>query len=174
MIELDTRNLAFLDAAIAGLMGALLGQIWLHDRSRKPYAYWAAGNLACGAGWLLIAWRGTLPDFASIVVANSLVATGFALLLAGVQQFNGMTKALRLSAACVAGVFAGQYFWISTGAPVATRITFVMWLLTPMLARIVWNLLRAKDPVMIESRRTTTTVFGSNALLYFAAAVVIA
>ena len=58
----------------------ILTQEWIQHRNRyKGLSFWVAMMICGFAGYTLIALRGTIPDFLSIIVANSLNILAFAL-----------------------------------------------------------------------------------------------
>ena len=174
MGALDTRTITYLVVSIALLMGGLMWLIWSRDRSLRKYAYWSAGNFSLGVGWLLIAVRGLVPEFASIVLANSIIALGYVLLLAGVRNFSGARVNWGFGVLVVAIVFIGQSYWVQSRAPVDTRITFVMWTMTIVVAAIARDLVRFAIPAIRFSSLTTATVFALHGGLLFFTGLVFA
>jgi diguanylate cyclase (GGDEF)-like protein len=59
-----------------------------HGKLRDGMAYWAAGLACNAAGYVLFALRGQVSDLLSIVLANVLFASVFALFTEGVFQFQ--------------------------------------------------------------------------------------
>lgn len=54
--------------------------------------YWSAANFSVVSGGLLIALRGQLPAFASIVIANVFIVLGLAAIHAGILAFDSRSK----------------------------------------------------------------------------------
>lgn len=66
----------------------ILTQEWIQHRNRyKGLSFWVAMMICGFAGYTLIALRGTIPDFLSIIVANSLNILAFALFYTGLIFF---------------------------------------------------------------------------------------
>lgn len=67
----------------------LLIAAWMHDRDSKVMGLWGLGFACHGIGVCLVAMRGSVPDFISIVIANELVLCGIALWSVGVCAYDG-------------------------------------------------------------------------------------
>ena len=90
-MNLDARTLLFsliltyalsvvsMFAAASGRNGSI---------SRNGMSKWAAAMFLETLTWTLIAARGAVPDFFSIVVANGLLAAAYALILAAIYEFQ--------------------------------------------------------------------------------------
>lgn len=64
--------------------------LWRHNRDR--YAgpgHWLASSLLILGSSLLMLFRGSLPDFLSILLANGMFAGGMILLIVGLERFAG-------------------------------------------------------------------------------------
>ncbi|MDA8444082.1 GGDEF domain-containing protein [Paracidovorax valerianellae] len=59
-----------------------------HDRRREGLGLWAAALMLQSLAYVLLALRGRVPDAVSIVIANGLLSSVFASLLAAVCQFH--------------------------------------------------------------------------------------
>jgi len=68
-------------------LAALLISRWCYDRENF-YLTWGTGLLLHGLGSFLVLARGTIPDFLSIEIANTMVLTGMGLLAGGMMQFD--------------------------------------------------------------------------------------
>ncbi|MDE1159060.1 MAG: GGDEF domain-containing protein [Neorhizobium sp.] len=75
-------------AAEASTLGVLLWTRWFYER-QSYYLTWGGGFLLHGAGIALIAFRGAVPDFISIELANTAALAGIGLWVAGMLQFDG-------------------------------------------------------------------------------------
>ncbi|MGV8939187.1 MAG: GGDEF domain-containing protein [Allorhizobium sp.] len=75
-------------AAEALTLAALIFAVWLHDRSKRHFASWAAGFAVRGAGVALFALRGSIPDVLSVGLANGLALTALSFWIAGLRQLG--------------------------------------------------------------------------------------
>lgn len=112
-MSLDTRTLvvvAVIVALVPGLIGALVWQ------TRRTYpGRWVLGNFLATLALVLLLLRGTVPDWISIVLANTL-ATGAAIaFLQGIRRFRGLPNVWWPDfALCVLTVAGITYFRYAT------------------------------------------------------------
>lgn len=88
-MTLDNRTLLFSLMMISGLIALSLALV-SRGGSRDGMRVWAWAMGLEAVGWLLIAVRGAVPDFLSIVVANLFLVGAQALKLLAVYQFRGL------------------------------------------------------------------------------------
>jgi diguanylate cyclase (GGDEF)-like protein/PAS domain S-box-containing protein len=91
MFVLDMRTIIFSYMISNGICAAVMGFLWLQNRKQiDGLNYWLADYLMQFTAILLIALRGAIPDFLSMVVSNTLVAGGTFFLLIGLEQYLGL------------------------------------------------------------------------------------
>lgn len=114
MPTIDLPTLFLVSTALFVLMTVMFYVTWRQDRrNNAAMLHWAAAHLVGAPACVLLALRGEIAPWASIGVANFLILTAFALLLAGVLVFEGR----RLRPAVLA---LGPAIWVG-----ATQIPFV-------------------------------------------------
>ena len=70
--------------------GCLLLLSWLRHRRIVALGVWGSGFLTASvAATLIIAARGSIPDFWSIIVGNTLLAAAYGILWCGARKFDG-------------------------------------------------------------------------------------
>ncbi|MCF8198778.1 MAG: diguanylate cyclase [Sulfuritalea sp.] len=123
MLDLDIRTLSFL-TMLSSLLLALGLQIVHRVIARNPsLRLWAMGATATGIGFVLLALRSYIPDFLSIVIANTLIVVGAAWQYLGNREFQGRKSEFP------------WYWWLAAGT---AALFMVFTYLTPNLtARIV-------------------------------------
>jgi len=89
MIILDTRTILVVMAISCLIMSAALFITHAGRFRRDGMRLWTAGYAAQFLGAALLAARGVIPDFLSVVLANTLISAGFSLLYAAVREFQG-------------------------------------------------------------------------------------
>ena len=90
MITLDIRTILVLNIAGYLLCTLFIGQLWWQNRGRySGPGFWSVNLSLQVAGLILIALRGMIPDWISIVLGNSLVLTGLVLNYIGLERFLG-------------------------------------------------------------------------------------
>ena len=108
---LDMRTVLFEGALVCFTIAGIMAY---HSIARKTYPgfhSWTIGFACSGAGAMLIALRGLLPDFLSIVLANVLIAAMPFLLAWGLAVFlEARRRALRLHGALLA-LLLGVMVW---------------------------------------------------------------
>lgn len=115
-------------------LAALLAMLWLHAPSKKHHLFFSCGFAAVGLGSALVAQRGQLPDFVTIVIGNLLALSAFGFWLAGM---------LRLERRKIEG-------WIAIPALLWLAVMFLPAVRENMLARVlVYHLCAAIGYIMI-------------------------
>ena len=97
--------------------------LWLHDRGKFPgLSLWVANFTLQTVSILLVALRGYVPDFLSMVVGNGLNVLGAILLLVGLERFLGV-KGRHWHNWAMLAAFAAVQTWFALLKPVlAARI----------------------------------------------------
>jgi diguanylate cyclase (GGDEF)-like protein/PAS domain S-box-containing protein len=89
MLELDTRTLLVVTALVSMISALALIALWRAQLKGNGSGFWAAGMSCISIASILISGRGSIPDFISLVIANSLYVAGFSLFLRGICIFTG-------------------------------------------------------------------------------------
>jgi diguanylate cyclase (GGDEF)-like protein/PAS domain S-box-containing protein len=89
MLVLDNRTLLVVTALISIGSAVALTFLWRAQLRRNGVGFWAAGMSCVAAASILISGRETIPDFLSLIMANSLYVIGFQLILRGIRIFTG-------------------------------------------------------------------------------------
>jgi PAS domain S-box-containing protein len=115
LLNLDIRTLSFI-ATLTSLLLAVGLQIVNRVITRNPaLRLWAMGSTAIGGGFVLLALRGLIPDLLSIIVANTLLATGGAWHYLGNRAFQGRNSEFP------------WYWWLAAGtAALFLNFTYLM------------------------------------------------
>ncbi len=95
----DVRTIVMLAALVALLVGAclLFAVRGFGGELRQCLSRWAGGVVLQSVGWCLLGLRGNIPDVLSIVLANGLLALGYAECVQALRAFAGSPGRLRLS-----------------------------------------------------------------------------
>lgn len=91
------------------------------QRTYPGYWHWVGGNIFLLCNYLFLTLRGTIPDFLSIAVANSVGVVGLILHLGAVQRF--VAKASRIGPYFLLPliVFAGHSYWVGSHDDIIIR-----------------------------------------------------
>ncbi len=90
MIILDIHTVILLSVIIYTLCTLLIAQLWQQNRHRfAGIAFWLFFFFLQTLGLTLVVLRGAIPDWVSVVLANTLVFAGAILLYMGLERFFG-------------------------------------------------------------------------------------
>ncbi len=136
---LDVRTMCIAMAATCFIVAAALLTFQARRFRRDGALLWALGWAFQGAFWVLVALRGTVGDFFSVVLANTLFSASYSLLYAAVREFQGRSYNRGILLSPVAATFV--FFWCFS-SHAEGRIIFISILSTMQISGIVLTLLR--------------------------------
>jgi diguanylate cyclase (GGDEF)-like protein len=148
---------------------AAMAPVWAANRKRAPAIdYWLADYVLQFVALSLITLRGVVPDFVSMVIANTLVVGGTVLLLFGLQRYLDREGArVHNYAMLVAFVLVQTYFALVDPSLAARNLNISAGLLF-VCAQIAWLMLRQVAP----EKRDATRGVGLVMVAYSALSVV--
>lgn len=150
-----------LSIVLTGSTMILLG-IRTFQASRKGTGYWASGLFVCAASFLLLGFRGDLPPFSSIVLANLGISTGFLMLLRGVLIFTDQRPLWILE--IIVTLIMTVLFWYFTyiHESVASRIVVVSSTVSLISFIASATLFRKKKAAWQNAAKGAAILFGIN------------
>jgi len=158
-MELDARSLIVASVLSAGLMGGIsVGFAALRGPTRIVGA-WGAAILVLALGLLFVALRGYVPDWASIVVGNTVVLSGWVIALRSLRLFLGSTPRDRLGWSLVAAAGVFMYVFSEVRPNTEARIIAINAGMGSMAAIGAWLLHRRAPPDSRLSCRFAELVF---------------
>jgi len=120
---LDMRTVLLLGALLSLTMAVIMIYYSAARNTYPGFHYWTAGIVCVGLGSALITVRGALPDFLTIIVANTLIGIMPFLLVRGLDAFSGRKWCYRKVDAGILVLFLICYFHATYGSPdVAVRV----------------------------------------------------
>jgi len=125
MTLFDIRELSLLSLCSNLLLVvtmALVGRIYA---ATPAIRLWSLGAVQAGAGFLLIALRHLVPELFSIVLANTLIATGFAWLLFGLRDALGLPRGPRWDIVAGALVVPSFAYFTFAAPDLGARIVII-------------------------------------------------
>ncbi len=123
MLETGTFALTLLPLLVAALIVLLVN--WrIHHGMRGP-GYWAAGAAIRFAGMILIACRGWIPDFFSVILGDLLVIGGDVVILYGLCGFAGRKMFNWAPLVVSLAAFIGYSYYASIVFPPVYRVIVV-------------------------------------------------
>jgi len=123
-MDFDIRTL-FMGATVLVWMNALIMvSIWLYIRvMRDAIAFWSLSQILLGSSLLLYSFRGMIPDFYSIILANAGALLSYLAIQAGIACYVNKPAYLRRKLAVIFLVFMMSIFYLTYIYPsVAWRI----------------------------------------------------
>lgn len=162
-MTLDIRTLVLLASLVTLLISVCLvyaargypeglrGSLWI----------WARGTGVQSLGWLLLGLRDSIPDFVSIVLANTLISLGYAEMVSALRRFGGGDRSGHLWAPhlLAVGVLAACIVFTHYSPDLRWRLMVVSALMgTQYLIgfRVLWRLAPPPRPV---SHRVMIAIF---------------
>ncbi|MFH1134682.1 MAG: PAS domain S-box protein [Pseudomonadota bacterium] len=160
MFSLDIRTIVFsnLLTAIVGILVLLL--LWRQSRGRfRGMGLWVFDFIFQTIALFLIVLRGSIPDWTSIVLSNTLVIAGAILGYIGLERFVGRTSRQIHNFAFLA-VFAGVHAYFLLVQPnIAARTLNLSVGLLIICLQCAWLLLRGVESGMRPLTRGVGGVF---------------
>ncbi len=89
-VFLDLRTLALVLLLVTTFLGGLMIYIWRVHKTYTGFNLWVTSNLTIASGFLLMLPRGIIPDFFTIIVANTIILGGVLLAFEGSRKFLGL------------------------------------------------------------------------------------
>ncbi len=158
-MQLETWTIGVTIVIAAACMGLMLYLGRLRDGPNRYSSLWALGDGLLAAGWLFLILRGVIPDVVSLVVANGLIAAGFALLMTGTQRFLDESPSWWLGGTIVGITLGGQSLLVWLDAPLSARLTLVPTMVAVLCFFTAWRLAASTDPRTRRARKLTAAVF---------------
>jgi diguanylate cyclase (GGDEF)-like protein len=171
-MALDIRTLIIATALVAVLLGAVALHVAYQSRLvRRTMLAWGGALLTAAAGIGAVALRGAIPDFLSIVVANTLVVAAAVISYRGLNRYLDRDTADPVGWAAVLATFAGfaalTYAWPTLHG----RIALVSATMALLLGRNALLLRRHAVSTSLASLNFAAGVFGLAAVLMLVRAV---
>ena len=96
-VFLDIRTLTFISMLTTLFLSVIMIFVWRNHKTYTGFGFWAISNSTVAVGFMLIALRGTLPDFLTILTANTLVLGSLLLSFEGIRRFRSLADRKFLS-----------------------------------------------------------------------------
>lgn len=143
-MELDTRTTIVASFIVAAMLSAtalvFARSAPAGQRGAGPLKLWGLGLALLALGFLGVASRGTLPDFLTIVVANTLIVAALVVSYRSLRGFKGVPPADPLGWSLVGGTFVVLWLLLEVWPSLTARILVLCAVRTFLLARNAWAL----------------------------------
>lgn len=169
MPSFDVPTMLLMTAAASAAMA--LSMAVVQSQRREGMGLWALALVLHTATYVLFTLRGTAPGWASVVLANTLLAGTFALALAAVHQFRGLALPWwRMGLPVLAMAVSFTHFIDDYRACV-----IVAGVLLPLQAGMaLWSLWRPRPPAQPHGALLLTAGLGLQGLLLALRALLVA
>ncbi len=158
-MELDTRSLIVASMLSAGLMGAVSVAFAALRGPTRIVGAWGAAILVLSLGLLLIALRGYIPDWVSIIGGNTVILSGWVIALRSLRLFLGSAPRDRLGWSMVVALCAFMYVFSEIRPNTDARIIAINTAIA-IMSVIAASLLHRRAPADARlSCRFAETVF---------------
>jgi diguanylate cyclase (GGDEF)-like protein/PAS domain S-box-containing protein len=153
---IDLRTVFLIYVIANALCVFVLTSLWLHNRERYPgITLWLFDFVLQFIGVLLVLLRGLVPDFASMVLANTFVVGGTVALYVGLVRFLGRQSS-QMHNYVMIGVFMIVHTYFTYGYPsLALRNVNLSSGLLFICVQASWLMLRRVEPQMRPAARAT-------------------
>lgn len=134
-MTLDARSILLTSTAVSFILTAMM---LVYRLTRKVYAgftYWLMGDVFITLGFLLVAMRGILPDFVTVLLGNIFLILALVVLHQGIRRFFGDYSQDRLNVAIliVFSLFLNYFLYVEDR--VAMRIVLTSFTLSFLMYR---------------------------------------
>jgi PAS domain S-box-containing protein len=167
MIDMRTVLLSYaISNAICAVVVAFL---WFQNRKRLAgTGYWLADYVLQFMALGLVALRGSIPDFMSIILSNGLIIGGTVLLLIGLERFvDKRTSQIHNYIFLAAFLVVHSYFTFVQTSLLARNINLSLGLVF-ICAQCAWLLIRRADAETLPTTRGVGYVFLAFCLFFLA------
>jgi PAS domain S-box-containing protein len=165
---LDIKTLMLLYVIVNFISAGAVAVIWGQNRGRfAGITFWLVDMILQAAGAALIVLRGMVPDFVSIVLANTMVQAGALIILLGLERFTGK-KGQQIHNYILLAVFIAIFTYYALVQP-DLRVRDITLSAMSMIFTFQcgWLLLRRVDPGMRRITRLTGIVFAGYVVFSF-------
>jgi len=169
MLPLDVPTMLLMTAAASATMAGSLAAV--RPQRREGMGLWALALVLHTITYVLYTLRGVVPNWASVVLANTLLAGTFALVLAAVYQFQGRALPWQRMVWPVV-VMAVLFVLFMDDYRACVMVAGVV---PPLqIAMVLWSLWRPQPPTPLRGAVLLTAGLGLQAVLLVARGVLVA
>lgn len=157
-VMFDNRTQTLVQAAVSAMLCLVMLIAWRTQKTYPGFSRWTLSRLPNALGFLLISFRGMIPDWASIFVANILLFISPILLYEGIRKFLGKPYRDTLHYFFVGLLVTGFTYFLWVKPSVNARLMLISGLSSIVLLRCAWNLFTQVSPPLRPSYWFTATL----------------
>lgn len=159
MVALDNRTLLLVTALISIGAAIALIALWKAQTQRNGASYWAIGMSMVAIAGLFVSGRGVIPDFISVVIANTFYVSGFLLIARGVRIFARRSVLNYLDIGLPLLCMISFYYFYYIESNLSLRIAILSAAFVVASCVIIWTLLRDKSAIWRSAGFAVAAVF---------------
>ena len=145
-MELDPRTFIVSSTLAASMMMIIFFvQARSYPKSIKGFKTWGIALLTITLAAAMLAARGFIPDFISVVLGNGLLALGISLMVVAISIFNGQPALWKLLCACVLFVVIGMIYSFVTGQSQQIRTALGSGSNAVLLGTAAWTIFEGRS-----------------------------
>ena len=137
--------------------------MWIAWRTQKTYpgfGRWTASKIPHALGWLLVSLRGSIPDWASVLLANGLLFLSPLLLFEGILQFRSRPHRDVLNYVLMGSLLGASGFFLWVQPSVNARVVAIVACTALVIGRSAAALSRGVPRELRSSFWFTASLFG--------------
>lgn len=158
--QLDIRTLSFITVLFCGLYGIGLMIVAFRHEEQKGITQYGQGVLILGLGFLLLGFRGGVPQALSVVLANWLILAAFVLFDKALSAFRGSRAHGSFVGTTLLILHPLLFYHYTYQAPsVSGRITVISLFLSIVSAICAWGMARGTKKDIPEALWLTVLPF---------------
>ncbi|MCX6028328.1 MAG: PAS domain S-box protein [Chloroflexi bacterium] len=163
---LDVRTVVFSQLVTDLVCALVIAVLWRQNRKRfAGTSYWVVDFAFQAAATLLISLRGSIPDWMSMVLANTLVIAGALAGYLGLERFVGRTSSQAHNYLLLAAFILVHSYFAFVQPNLAVRNDNISLGLLIICFQCTWLMLRRVQPGMRQMTRSVGIVFGAFCLV---------
>jgi diguanylate cyclase (GGDEF)-like protein/PAS domain S-box-containing protein len=158
---LDMETVILIYAIINVTCTLFMAIMWYFNRKRfAGISFWLADMILQTVGVILILFRGIVPDYISMTVSNTMIATGILILFIGLERFVG-EKSSQIHNYILVAIFIAINAYFAYVRPNLSVRTFNISAITLILTfQCAWLMIRRVPQDIRRSTRILGYIFG--------------
>jgi PAS domain S-box-containing protein len=163
---LDMRTTLLMYAIVNIVCAVVMAVVWYQNRKHfAGLSFWLADLVLQAGGALLIVLRGAVPDFVSMVVANTMILAGIVIIYIGLERFVGK-RSSQIHNYVLLAIFVPVATYFALIQPDLEIRNLTISIMTAIFtAQCYWLMMYRVPPDMRRTTRFVGIVFGGYALV---------
>ena len=160
---IDIRTLSYISSIISMVLCICMVYVSITRKTYSGFTQWTFASILYGFGMVFISLRGILPDFISIIFANTFLIAGCGFIAYGLELFTNSTRRMWLFAVLTISMVILYLYFTYYSPNVNARIIVISAIIT-LIYGYSGYLVHRYVPPLIDDRNTfLVVVFGIQA-----------